>query len=199
MKTSRKLHIATSRPIGEKCKQWALENGYELSSMEDCDIFISVLYDTLIPEEYIKSRKCYNFHPGVLPWYRGAGAYSWVIINGEFETGVTLHEIDKDIDHGDVIFIDRFSIEADDTAEDLFKKAEKKIFNLFCDWLPTLIIGDGKFETQKQEEGRIYYRKDLEKMRDLTKFIRAFTFEGKPDAFYKNKQGEICQISLDTK
>lgn len=186
------IHVATSRPIGQKCIDWLTSQGVELVSMEECEIFISVLYDQIIPEDYIKAHKCYNFHPGILPWYRGAGAFSWAIINGEFETGVTLHEIDKDIDHGDVIAIRRFKIEESDTAETLFKKAEQEIFEMFQTTWKTLTA---RTKT-KQESGRIYYRKELEKAKDLTRFVRAFTFEGKDNAFYINKKGKkiICSL-----
>lgn len=195
MRESKKLHIATSRNIGEKCKQWAKEQGYILTGIEECDIFISVMYDQLIPEDYIKTRPCYNFHPGVLPWYRGAGAFSWTIINGEFESGITLHKIDKDIDHGDVISIQRFPIAESDTAEILFKKGEEAIFSLFRKYLPDLALNDLK--AYKQESGRIYFRKDLEKIKDLTKYVRAFTFEGKENCFFINKKGEKIELKYE--
>jgi methionyl-tRNA formyltransferase len=187
-----KLSIITSRPIGEKCKEWAISQGYKLYAIEDCDVLISIMYDKLIPEDFIKSHKCYNFHPGVLPWYRGAGAYSWAIINGEFETGVTLHEIDKDIDHGNVISIERFPISKKDTAETLFRKAEETIFELFKYSLSILATKD--IITTIQEEGKIYYRKDLEKAKDLTRYVRAFTFEGKDNCFYYNSKGEKIEL-----
>lgn len=188
-----KIHVATSRTIGQKCIKWLKSQGVELSSMEECDVFISVLYDKLIPEDYIKSRRCYNFHPGILPWYRGSGAYSWAIINGEFETGVTLHEIDKDIDHGDVIEIERFHISAKDTAETLFTKAEKVIFSMFKEWFVSLV--NGNYESTQQIGGHVYLRKDLEKQKDLTRFIRAFTFTGKDNAFYiKGKKKITCSL-----
>lgn len=188
----KKLHIATSRGIGEKCKEWAISNGYALYPAEDCDVFISVMYDKLIPQDYIDQHKCFNFHPGVLPWYRGAGAYSWAIINGEFESGVTLHEIDKDIDHGRVIRIERFPIDSDDTSGTLFKKAEDTILSMFSEWLPKLI--NGEYDSHEQESGRIYYRKDLDKVKDLTRFIKAFTFEGKEDAYYYDSKGDKIYI-----
>lgn len=190
-----KLHIATSRPIGEVCINYAKKAlDVELVAMDECDVFISVLYDKLIPQEYIEKHKCFNFHPGILPWYRGAGAYSWAIINGEFEAGVTLHEIDKDIDHGRVIDIQRFPIHSDDTAGSLFRKAEITIEGMFLKWLAALLIG--KYETVDQVEGRIYYRRDLEKVKDLTRFIRAFTFEGKESAYYINAKGEKIYLNL---
>ncbi len=195
MKESKKLHIATSRPIGEKCKEWALQKGYTLTSMADCDIFISVLFDTILLEEYIKTKPCYNFHPGILPWYRGAGAYSWVLINNEKETGVTLHKIDKDIDHGDIISIQKFPIKKEDTAETLFRKAEDIIFEMFTLSLPIIIKGN--VITRAGDEGLIYYRKELETARDLTKYIKAFTFSGKPNAFFINKKGEKIELKYE--
>lgn len=176
------LHIATSRPIGEKCKEWAYSQGYTLTGIDECEVFISVMYDTIIKEEYIKKHRCYNFHPGVLPEYRGAGAYSWVLLNEEEETGVTLHEIDKDIDHGDIIEIAKFPIEPNDTAGDLFAKAEDVMFSMFKDWLPKLL--DNDYETFKVGKGKIYYRKDLEKAKDITRIKKAFTFPGKESAYY---------------
>lgn len=187
-----KIHLATSRAIGEKCKAWAKEQGYKLVGIDECDVFISVMYDKIIPEEFIKEHRCYNFHPGVLPWYRGAGAYSWAIINGEFETGVTLHRIDKDIDHGEVISIHRFPITKEDTAEMLFRKAENEIFLMFMVFLPVLVSGE--VISMQQEEGRIYYRKDLDKAKDLTRYVRAFTFEGKDNCYYYNSRGEKIEL-----
>ena len=93
-----KVHIATSRPIGMKCALWysnsaPIWRGYT-EKVKLADVVVSVLYDQLFTEEFIKSKKAvYNFHPGILPEYRGAGLYSWAIINGEKEFGITLHKI----------------------------------------------------------------------------------------------------------
>lgn len=179
-----KVHVATSRKIGEVCRGYV-----DNASMDECDIFVSVLYDKIIPEEYIKSRPCFNFHPGILPQYRGSGAYSWAIINKEFETGVTLHKIDKDIDHGDIIEIRRFPIEPHDTAGTLFRKAENTILEMFKEWLPKLISGEYTLYEPPRVE-KIYYRKDLEKAKDLTHYIKAFTFEGKEEAYWIDSKGK---------
>lgn len=190
-----KIHIATSRPIGERCIQWAKEQGYELTSMEECEIFISVLYDTLITQHFINSKAgCFNFHPGILPEYRGSGAYSWVIINEEKVTGVTLHQIERSIDGGGIIDMQAFEIKPNDTAESLFRQAEELISQMFKHWLPKLIASD--FKLMFNMGGKIYYRKDLEKAKDLTRFIRAFTFEGKENAYYINAKGEKIYLKL---
>lgn len=190
-----KVHVATSRDIGERCKPLVEQMGYELVDMETCDVFVSVLYDQLIKADYINSRPCFNFHPGILPWYRGAGAYSWAIINGELETGVTLHKIDKDIDHGDVIEIQRFMIQDTDTAGDLFAKAEDTIFRMFQEWLPKLVRGE--YKALRQKGGHIYLRRDLEAAKDLTRYARAFHFPGKEQAYYCDTAGKKTYLCYE--
>lgn len=183
-----KLHIASSRSIGEKCIAYAREK-HDLVGIDECDVFISVMYDKLIPEDYIKKHRCYNFHPGLLPEYRGAGAYSWAIINDERFTGVTLHEIEKDIDNGPIIDRQEFPIHSHDTAETLFHTAEVLMFQMFRYWLERLLEGDVPKCEQDEDKSRLYYRKDLEKAKDLSRYKRAFTFEGKESAYITDTEG----------
>lgn len=112
-----KIYITTTTPIGVKCLEWAKNNlpkGVEFAStMEECEIFFSVFYNKLIPVEFIRTKvRCFNFHGGILPYYRGSGTLNWAILNGERETGISLHEIDDKIDHGPVIDIQNFPLES---------------------------------------------------------------------------------------
>jgi methionyl-tRNA formyltransferase len=183
-----KIYIASSRDIGLKCIEWAknnLPNGFEITeNMEDCNIFISVLYDKIIKQDFIQNRKCFNFHPGILPEYRGAGCASWVIINGEKESGVTLHYIDSGIDTGDIINISKFPVNKNDTAYDVNEKALSTVFESFVDNFHYLLVGCIIATKQQVDEGKTYYRKDLDKAKDLTRFIKAFHFPGKEGAYY---------------
>lgn len=196
-----KLHIATSRDIGIKCLEWAKESlpeGIELSSMNDCEIFISVMYEELVSEKFIQSKiKCFNFHPGILPKYRGSGAFSWAIINNDKIFGITLHEIDVGIDNGPIIRIDTRPIEKSDTAYSLFKKGEEMIFTMFKEEFNSLLKLDYTTTEQDEASANIYYRKDLEKAKDITCFIKAFYFPGKESAFFYNKKGEKIYINYD--
>jgi methionyl-tRNA formyltransferase len=188
-----KVHVATSRPVGEECKK--LVSG--LVSMEECDIFISVLYERIVSDEFIRSKKaCFNFHPAVLPEYRGIGAYSWAIINEERESGVTLHVMDREIDHGPIIDVRRYPIEDTDTAEAVFAKAEALLIRMFRDWYDRLVAGDFVATEQDHSRARMYYRKDLEKARDLTRYVRAFTFTGRPNAYYEDRSGTTHELAF---
>ena len=188
-----KVHIATSRPkeIGDRCWMWARQNlpdGFELvDDPDECDIFISVLYDTLLTPTFLEGRRCYNFHPGILPDYRGSGTYSWVLLNEDNQTGVTLHEIDPDIDSGPIISIRQISIGERDTAQVLFERCMGLLFNMFVECFPFLL--SGKYDTIPNKEGNLYLRKHLEEKKDISHIIRAFTFEGKESAYWYDSKG----------
>lgn len=160
----------------------------------EADVFISVMYAKLVSEEFIQGRRCYNIHPGLLPRYRGSGAFSWAIINGEEQSGVTLHELDVSIDHGDIITRSTFDIWPHDTAEILFRRAERAMEDIFHQYFGALLLNDYMKKPQDESKARLYYKKDLESQKDLTKFVRAFTFEGKENAFYFNERGEKIEL-----
>ena len=196
----KKVYIATSREIGLKCRTWAIENvpeGFAIcNSIEDADIIISVLYDKIFKMKQLQNKSAFNFHPGVLPDYRGSGNYSWCLINEEKETGITLHLIDEGIDTGDIISIEKFKILKKDTSFSLFQKGERVIFKMFKDWFEKLLRED--FISQPQPEGnyRTYYRKDLQNSLDLTRFAKAFSFPNKQKAFYYNHKNEKIFINF---
>lgn len=193
-----KIHIATSRPIGHMCRDWAsynLPDGCELTPDPNaCDVFISVLYAHIVSEEFIEGRKCFNFHPGLLPMYRGAGAFSWAIINGDKRTGITLHELDVNIDTGDMIAQETFQIEAWDTSHTLYNKAMDVLFKMFKNWFARIVDGSYPISPQKECDAHTYYRRDLRKAADLTRYVRALHFPGKEGAYYINSKGERIEL-----
>jgi len=201
MNLTKKVYIATARDIGEKCKIWASENmreGFELvEDLESSDIVVSILYDKIFKPNIVIEKQCYNFHPGILPEYKGCGICSWAIINEEKYMGATLCVIDENIDTGDIIDIRKFPIQKEDTSLSLFKKTEELIYDMFTDWFYKLLQVDYVSCPQlKLKNNRIYYKKDLKNAMDLTKFARAFYFPGKPSAYYYDSSGKKKDISF---
>jgi methionyl-tRNA formyltransferase len=193
--TITKVMIASSRntQIGNRCQAYArqvLPDGYELVYNHNaCDVFISVLYDTLLTKEFIDGRRCYNFHPGILPAYRGAGAYSWALINKEELTGVTLHEIDRNIDSGPTIAKLTTKITAQDTAQTLFDRSMDLLYNLFTTYFQSLIEGSC-ISYPENWGGTLYLRSHLEPQKNLSHYIKAFTFDDKECAYWYDSTGE---------
>lgn len=68
----------------------------------------------------------FNLHASLLPAYRGAAPINWAIINGEQETGVTTFFLEQAMDTGHILFQDKESIDAQDTAGTLYKRLQHK-------------------------------------------------------------------------
>jgi methionyl-tRNA formyltransferase len=196
----KKVCIAASRDVGFQCASWARENtpaGFELTEeMSAADIIICVMYEKILGPELIKKSTCFNFHPGILPEYKGSGTFSWVIINEEKKAGITLHLIDRGLDTGDVIEIREFLIGKEDTAYSLFLRGEDVIFKMFKNWYVDLLRGQYTAMPQRGDKGKLYYKKDLQKAKNLTRFVKAFYFPNKESAYYINDKAEKIYLNF---
>ena len=195
----KKVFIATSREVGEQCVLWARNNtpnGFVLvDNIQHADIVLSVMYEKIIPADIVKSKKCYNFHPGVLPEYKGSGIFTWVLLNQESKFGITLHLIDQGVDTGDIIEIREFLISKDDTAFSLYQKNAKTMLKMFKDWYADLLFEDYIATPQRKNVGKYYLKKDLQKAKNLTRFVKAFYFPGKGPLYYFNNKGKKIYIN----
>lgn len=69
-------------------------------------IIISIFSNLILKPDLLKkfNNRCYNLHPGLLPYYPGQNCVSGVIFNLEKKTGITLHIMDKKVDQGNIIY-----------------------------------------------------------------------------------------------
>ena len=74
-----------------------------------------------------------NIHSSLLPAYRGVHPVSWALINGEPETGVTIHRIDRGVDTGGIVASRAIPIE---DRHDLWSLTED------LDRLSALLVGE---------------------------------------------------------
>ncbi len=65
---------------------------------------------------------CVNGHASLLPKYRGASPIQWCIVCGEEKTGVTVMQMDKGMDTGDILLQREITIGDRETAEELFDR-----------------------------------------------------------------------------
>jgi phosphoribosylglycinamide formyltransferase-1 len=89
-------------------------------------------------------RRIVNIHPSLLPKFPGLEAWRQALEAGETLTGCTVHYVDEEIDHGDVIAQREVPILADDTPERLHARiqiAEHELYpaaiRQICRQLPT--------------------------------------------------------------
>jgi len=66
-----------------------------------------------------------NLHGSLLPHYRGAAPINWAVINGEKETGVTTFKLKHEIDTGDILVQESFSIGENETAGEVHDRMKE--------------------------------------------------------------------------
>jgi methionyl-tRNA formyltransferase len=91
-----------------------------------------------------------NVHGGLLPAYRGGHVMQWAILNGERETGVTLHYVDEGIDTGPIVAQTRFPIGPDDDAVIVKRHLQEAAASVMMEWWPR--IADGTAPRVPQDE-----------------------------------------------
>ncbi|HUV21369.1 MAG TPA: bifunctional UDP-4-amino-4-deoxy-L-arabinose formyltransferase/UDP-glucuronic acid oxidase ArnA [Gammaproteobacteria bacterium] len=84
---------------------------------------------------------CFNLHGSLLPKYRGRAPINWALVNGEAETGVSLHCMTATADSGDIIGQQKIPILETDTALDLNRKAVAAAEQLLDKCLPDILAG----------------------------------------------------------
>jgi UDP-4-amino-4-deoxy-L-arabinose formyltransferase/UDP-glucuronic acid dehydrogenase (UDP-4-keto-hexauronic acid decarboxylating) len=121
------------------------------------DFIFSFYYRHLLSEPLLACARqgAFNLHGSLLPRYRGRAPANWVLVNGESETGVTLHRMVKRADAGAIVAQQRVSISATDTALSLHGKLRKAASDLLADALP--LLGKNQLPDTVQDESKATY------------------------------------------
>jgi UDP-4-amino-4-deoxy-L-arabinose formyltransferase/UDP-glucuronic acid dehydrogenase (UDP-4-keto-hexauronic acid decarboxylating) len=121
------------------------------------DVIFSFYYRNLVGPAVLEipPAGCLNLHGSLLPKYRGRCPINWVLVNGEKETGVTLHYMTVRPDDGDIVGQHRIEISTDDTARSLHKKAAESSAKMLDEVLPKIM--EGNAPRQPQDHSRATY------------------------------------------
>ena len=125
------------------------------------DYLFSFYYRNLLSEPLLAtaSKGAFNLHGSLLPRYRGRAPANWVLVNGETETGVTLHRMVKRADAGAIIAQQRVAIERTDTALTLHGKLRLAATDLLRDTLPALLQGKVNETPQDESKATVFGRR----------------------------------------
>lgn len=183
-------------------------NGMGRSFFEKYDVFFSLHCKQIFPDYMVNNYRCINVHPGYNPYNRGWFPQVFSIIN-KYPIGVTIHEIDNELDHGDIIVQELLEIEDYETSSDVYQRILDLELKLLRKHLPELI--ENTYNTKKMEnEGNVNYRKDFNKLcqidlekigtfREFIDLLRATSFSGYDNAFFKDEYGNKIYISINLK
>ncbi len=147
------IPVHTPERIGE---EWIAR----IESMRPAAIY-SFYYRHLLPEAVLKLAPlgAYNLHGSLLPAYRGRAPVNWMLVNGEREAGVTLHQMVARADAGDIIAQRAVPIEDSDTALTLYRKLVPLGASLIRDFHPLVAAGRAPRRAQDLSKGSYYGRR----------------------------------------
>ncbi|MEK7139088.1 MAG: methionyl-tRNA formyltransferase [Patescibacteria group bacterium] len=125
------------------------------------DVIVVVAYGKIIPQTVldIPRHGCLNIHPSLLPKYRGASPIQAVLVNGDATTGVTIMQLDAEMDHGPILAQRAVDILADDTAESLRYSLSCEGAALLLNVLPDYLTG--QITPQEQDHAAATFTKLL--------------------------------------
>lgn len=203
---------------GENCwfgsvKKWAQEKGVEVYTTEEInspqwiekiaamkpEVMFSFYYRKMIGRGILELPRvgAFNLHGSLLPAYRGRCPVNWVLINGEKQTGVTLHYMIEKPDAGDIVGQKGVKIEISDTAKTLNDKlcaAAKELLNevlplIKKEQIPRLkqdLSKGSYYGGRRPEDGRIEWKRSAGEIYNLIRGVTdpypgAFAFLDKGD------------------
>lgn len=172
---------------------------------EQYNLFFSLHCKQIFPEKLVNNYRCINIHPGFNPHNRGWYPQVFSIINQK-PIGVTIHEMDTELDHGPIIFQKEVEIFSYDTSYDVYQRIIKMEINMLKENLDTLILGTYKTISLK-EEGNVNYKYDFDKickldmerkgtLKEHIDLLRATTFDGYRNAYFLDKDNNKIYVSI---
>jgi phosphoribosylglycinamide formyltransferase-1 len=83
--------------------------------------FMRILHEPMLKAF---SRRIINIHPSLLPKFQGLEAWKQALVAGESVTGCTVHYVDEQVDHGQILGQKEVKILPNDTAETLHARIQ---------------------------------------------------------------------------
>jgi phosphoribosylglycinamide formyltransferase-1 len=118
---------------------------------ENIELIVLAGYMRIVGPELIEKyrNKILNIHPAILPSFKGTQAIEDAFNYGVKVTGVTVHFVDEEMDHGPIILQAAVKIQQNDTLETLEAKIHKVEHRLYPEAIKLFVEGRLKIEGRK--------------------------------------------------
>lgn len=185
----------------------SLENQISVVEKHKPTFILVVGYGAILKRDLLDTvaGQVLNIHPSYLPAYRGPAPVVQAILDGAKETGVTLMQIDTQMDHGPIIAQEKIPLYGRETPEELYQILTKEGVNLFLDNIEAYLkeevelLPQNDFEATftrfiKKEEGQLDPTLPAE---ELERKIRAFHLWPRSWIIFRNKRLIIEKAHLE--
>jgi methionyl-tRNA formyltransferase len=173
--------------------------------LRDLSHVISLHCRQVFPAAVVSEIRCINFHPGFNPYNRGWFPHVFSMINGK-PAGITIHEMDEEIDHGPIIYQEGIEIGPNEVSQDVYTRIIEREKVLFDEWIERII--SNQYEPRAPgAEGNYNSKKDFEQLKELRldqtstarehlNYLRAMSFSGYKNAWFHDKNGKRWFVSV---
>lgn len=200
-RTTAECETLVQAGVARKCEIKAEQQ----SLLQDFNLVISLHCRQVFPAAIVSGIRCINFHPGFNPYNRGWFPHVFSMINGK-PAGITIHEMDEQIDHGPIIYQERIEIGVSDVSWDVYRRIVEREKILFDEWIERIMRNQYEARTPA-EEGNYNSKKDFEQLkemrldqtapaREFLNYLRAMSFPGYNNAWFRDESGKRCFISV---
>src|SRR3989440_10779966 len=113
--------VAAKLPVYQPASYRKSEVWQEFKALKP-DLQVMAFVTLFVPEEFlnIPTKGSIQYHPSLLPKYRGPSAINWPIIQGATETGLSIFWPDNGLDTGDVLLQKKTPISAEDSLGSVY-------------------------------------------------------------------------------
>jgi len=134
------------------------------------DFIVTAAYGQFLPQRFLDAAKVapVNVHGSLLPKYRGGAPIQYSIINGDAETGVTIMEMVKAMDAGDMYAQARLPLERTDDTGTVFDKLSLIGRDLLLATLPKIL--DGSVTKTPQDPDLVTFSPNITKEQEQLDF-----------------------------
>lgn len=201
--------LDVARLYGIAIYQVTRENIVETVNSINADVLLSCGFSFTIPDAVIDHfEHSINVHPTLLPRYRGYRSGPYILINGENESGVTVHKLSSELDKGDILHQKSFPVSIFDTPKSMKRKTDECERETVLEALQ--LIENDNINYKKQDESLAttynYMRTPKDSLIDCTKplielynEIRACDAEDYPAFFYIGEEKVCIKMWRDSK
>lgn len=127
------------------------------------DVMVVAAYGLILPEAVLSIPKygCINVHGSLLPRWRGAAPVQHAILAGDKETGITIMQMDKGLDTGDMLLKQSVQIVENETGGSLHDKLAALGASMIVKAMDTL--EQQQLTPEKQDDALANYASKIEK------------------------------------
>ena len=138
-------------PKGFKSREDYDKEIIEELKKRDVNLVVLAGFMRLISSHFVSQykNKIINIHPALLPSFKGTNGIKDAFEYGTKRTGVTIHFVDADLDHGPIILQEVVEIKENDTLDTLEEKIHKVEHKLYPKAIKLFTEGKIKVEGRK--------------------------------------------------